>query len=72
MNNILAAKVLMYHLPDITDGAYKIATEVAIEVLCDDAIRDWENYYKDELSLKQYLGFNKFNYDKWIARRGKN
>ena len=30
MNNILAAQVLRSHLPEITDGAYKTATEIAI------------------------------------------
>lgn len=30
MNNILVAKVLMSHLPEITDGAYKTATEINI------------------------------------------
>ena len=37
MNNILAAKVLMSHLPDIKDGAYKTATEIAIETLLQEA-----------------------------------
>lgn len=32
MNNVLAAKVLMSHLPEITDGAYKTATEIAIMI----------------------------------------
>ena len=36
MNNILAAKVLMSHLPEITDGAYKKATEIAIETIFKD------------------------------------
>lgn len=40
MNNILAAKVLMSHLPKITDGAYKAATEIAIETLFLDAMND--------------------------------
>lgn len=31
MNNILAAQVLRSHLPEITDVAYKRATEIAIE-----------------------------------------
>ena len=33
MNNILAANILMSHLPEIKDGAYKTATEIAIETL---------------------------------------
>ncbi len=42
MNNILAAQVLCSHLPEITDGAYKTATEIAIESLYMDALNDWK------------------------------
>ena len=38
MNGVGAAKVLMSHLPEITDGAYKIATEIAIEIILQDAV----------------------------------
>ena len=40
MNNILAAKVLISHLPEITDGSYKTAIEIAIETLFMDAMDD--------------------------------
>lgn len=33
MDNVLAAHVLCYHLPEITDESYKTATEIAIESL---------------------------------------
>lgn len=71
MNNILAAKILISHLPEITDGAYKTAIEVAIETLCDDAILDWARWYQNELNLRQYLGFNESDYDRWIVNMGK-
>lgn len=41
MNNILAAEVLRSHLPEISDGAYKTATEIAIETLYIDAVGDY-------------------------------
>ena len=55
MNNILAAQVLRSHLPEITDGAYKTATEIAIETLYRDAYEDWKKRYNKELSMKEYL-----------------
>lgn len=70
MNNILAAKVLMSHLPEITtDGAYKTATEIAIEKLLLDAKYDWEllNSVSDtRLSLIEYLGLTPEQYKEWI------
>ena len=65
MNNTLAAKVLMSHIPEITDGAYKTATEIAIEKLLLDAVNDW---YKSncELSAFEYLGITKEEYDYWV------
>ena len=66
MNNILAAKVLLSHLPEISDGAYKTATEIAIETLYADAINDWHKWYKGELSAREYLGLTKEEYDYWI------
>lgn len=64
MNNVLAAKVLMSHLPKITDGAYKTATEIAIEVLFKDARIDWL-MAKDGLSLQEYLGLSQEEYERW-------
>lgn len=65
MNNILAAKVLMSHLPEITDGAYKTATEIAIEQLLMDAMFDWRTS-KTDLSAIEYLGITDKQYDYWI------
>lgn len=65
MNNILAAKVLISHLPEITDGAYKTATEIAIEGLFMDAMFDWHTS-KTELSAIEYLGITEEQYDYWI------
>lgn len=66
MDNTLAAKVLISHLPEITDGAYKMATEIAIETLFKDAIRDWDRFYKNELSAREYLELTKDDYCYWI------
>jgi hypothetical protein len=65
MNNILAAQVLRSHLPEITDGAYKTATEIAIETLYMDAINDWHRS-DTELSAHEYLGLTEEEYDYWI------
>ena len=65
MNNILAAKVLMSHLPEITDGAYKTATEIAIEMLFTDALFDRE-YMETELTKLEYLGITQKEYDYWL------
>lgn len=54
MNNVLAAHVLLSHLPEISDGAYKRATEIAIETLFQDAIYDWHKS-DTELSAIEYL-----------------
>ena len=66
MNNILAANVLMSHLPEIKDGAYKIAIDIAIETLWQNAVNDWNIYYSGELSLSEYLGLTKEQYEYWI------
>lgn len=42
MSPVTAAEVLIYHLPEITDGAYRTATQMAVESLLDDAIADYE------------------------------
>lgn len=65
MNNILAAKVLMSHLPKITDGAYKTATEIAIETLFDNAMDDYRKLDTD-LSPFQYLGLTLEEYEYWL------
>ena len=66
MNNILAAKVLMSHLPEITDGAHKTATEIAIETLFQEALRDWDNYYKQDISAREYLELSPSDYKYWV------
>ena len=71
MNNILAAQVLRSHLPDIKDGAYKTATEIAIETLYMDAIEDWYESLYSELSVLEYLDMTEEEYNYWImGRRG--
>lgn len=65
MNNILAARVLMAHLPEITDGTYKIATEIAIETLFQDAMDDWHKS-DTELSAIEYLGLTTEQYEYWL------
>lgn len=74
MNNILAAKVLMSHLPEIKDGAYKTATEIAIETLFKDADNDYDRFicYKNEdISRLEYLGLTREQYDYWIYSKRK-
>lgn len=71
MNNILAAKVLMSHLPEIThDGAYKTATEIAIEVLLHDALADWHKM-NTGLTAKEYLELSSKEYDYWLCGIGR-
>lgn len=71
MNNILAAKVLMSRLPEITDGAYKTATEIAIETLFLDAMNDWHKS-DTELSAIEYLGLTEEQYVYWLlGKRGR-
>ena len=66
MDNILAAKVLKSHLDEITDGAYRTATEIAIESLFEDAVDDWHEHYSGELSLREYLGLTNEEYNRWL------
>lgn len=68
MNNILAAQVLRSHLPEITDGAYKTATEIAIETLYKDAMKDYLIFYCDEseLTLEEYLELTEDEYYYWL------
>lgn len=65
MNNVLAAKVLMSYLPEITDDAYKTATEIAIETLLLDAMEDWHKS-DCELSAIEYLGLTEKQYGYWV------
>ena len=63
MNNILAAQVLRLHLPEITDGAYKRGTEIAIETLYKDAIKYyWALPVKAEMKPWEYLEFTENEY----------
>ena len=68
MNNISASKVLMSHLPEIKDGAYKTATEIAIETLLSQGMIDWENYYSSNsyLDLLDYLELTQEQYKYWL------
>lgn len=68
MNNILAAQVLRLHLPEITDGAYKTTTEIAIETLYKDAMKDYLVFYHDEseLTLEEYLELTEDEYYYWL------
>jgi hypothetical protein len=68
MNNILAAKVLISHLPEITDGAYKTATEIAIETLFKQAKGDYWALKPGVfgVSLLEYLGITQEQYDRYV------
>lgn len=68
MNGIDAAKVLMSHLPEITDGAYKIATEIAIEIILQDAVCEWKKIYSGctDLTVLEYLGLTQEEYERWV------
>ena len=68
MNNILAAQVLRSHLPNITDRAYKTATEIAIEALYQDALEDWRKLSNRNIGLlaREYLELTKEEYEYWI------
>lgn len=66
MNNILAAQVLRSHLPEITDGAYKTAMEIAIKTLYKDAYEDWKKWYSDELSALEYLELTEEEWYYWL------
>ena len=66
MNNILAAQVLRSHLPEITDGAYKTAMEIAIETLYLDAMDDWHKGAGEGLSAMEYLELTEKEYYYWL------
>ena len=66
MNNILAAQVLRLHLPEIKDGAYRTATEIAIETLYKDAFQDWKKWYSNELTVTEYLELTEDEYYYWL------
>lgn len=67
MNNILAAKVLMSHYPKITDNAFKMAIEIAVETLFEEAERDY-SFFKlyEEMSIYEYLGLSTEEYYYWV------
>ena len=65
MNNILAAKVLMSHLPEITDGAYKTATEIAIETLFKEAKLEYYAF-RPGIPLLDYLELSKEEFERWV------
>lgn len=65
MNNILAAKVLISHLPEITDGAYKTATEIAIETLLEEAEQKYW-LFKPGIPIHEYLESTKEQYEYWL------
>lgn len=71
MNNILAAQVLRSHLPEITDGAYKTAMEIAIETLYLDAMDDWHRGAGKGLSAREYLELTEEEYCHWLLGREK-
>ena len=66
MNNILAAKVLMSKLPEITDGAYKTATEIAIEALFREAMNDYINSYDVDMTPEGYVGLSREEFTRWV------
>lgn len=64
MNNILAAQVLRSHYGEITDGAYKRATKIAISKLYEDAWFDWQRL-ETGLTACEYMGLTPEEYDFW-------
>ena len=66
MNNIWAARVLRSHLNDLSDGAYKVAMEIAIETLYLDALTDWHYGAGEGLSAIEYLGLTEEEYYYWL------
>ena len=66
MGSIQAAKVLMAHLPEITDGVYRTATEIAIENLLQDALRWCGKFHEEGLTPAEYLGLTPEEYDYWV------
>lgn len=67
MNNISAAKVLMSHLPEIKDGAYKTATEIAIETLISEAKMDYYAF-KPGIPLRNYLELSQEEFERWVNK----
>ena len=66
MGSVHAAKVLMSHLPEITDVAYKMATEIAIENLLQDALSWYGKFHEEGLTPAEYLGLTPEQYDYWV------
>lgn len=66
MTNVTAMHVLLSLLPDIKEGHYRTATEIAIEALIDDAKIEWERHYSDKVFLSEYLGLSEDQYNYWV------
>ena len=58
----------MSHLPEITDGAYKTATEIAIEALFKDAKEDYRltHPFYINLKLQDYLELTDNEFKRWV------
>ena len=56
----------MSHLPEITDGAYKTATEIAIETLLQEAKMDYYAF-KPGIPLREYLELTNEQYERWLG-----
>lgn len=69
MSSLSAAKVLMSHLPEITDGAYKIATEIAIEILINEAKISYYVSDEQDVTLQEYLGLSVEEFDRCAIRK---
>ena len=69
MSDLSAAKVLMSHLHEITDGAYKTATEIAIEVLINEAKIYYYVSDEQEVALQEFLGLSDEEFDRWAVRK---
>ena len=55
----------MSHLPEITDGAYKTATEIAIETLLQEEKIDYYAF-KPGIPLREYLELTNEQYERWV------
>ena len=55
----------MSHLTEITDGAYKTATKIAIETLLQEAKMDYYAF-KPGIPLREYLELTNEQYERWV------
>ena len=69
MSDLSAAKVLMSHLHEITDGAYKTATEIAIEILINEAKIGYYISDEQDITLQEFLGMSDEEFDRWAVRK---